>query len=117
MDPQFYKILHLIGIMSLFTGLGALFLVGKDGQGKKPAVIFHGVGLVLILVSGFGLLAKASIPFNGAVITKLIIWFAMGAMVVVAKKGLLKAPIGWVVVVALGALSAYMASTLPATPW
>tara|TARA_R110002096_G_scaffold215310_12_gene403151 strand:- start:3934 stop:4287 length:354 start_codon:yes stop_codon:yes gene_type:complete len=117
MDPQFYKLLHLIGIMSLFTGLGALFLMGKNGQGKKQALMFHGIGLLLILVSGFGLLAKGGIPFNGAIITKLLIWLAMGAMVVVAKKGLLKGPVGWIVVVALGALSAYMASTLPATPW
>ncbi len=117
MDPQIYKILHMVGVMSLFTGLGALFLTGKDGAERKPALIFHGLGLVLIVISGFGMIAKAGLPFNAAIITKLVVWLALGAMVALAKRGVLQGHIGWIVAVALGALAAYMASTLPVTPW
>ncbi len=116
MDPQFYKVLHLIGVMFLFIGLGALFLIGKNGDGRKPAVIFHGIGLLFLLVSGFGLLAKASLKVEGGVMVKLVIWLVMGAMIVVAKKGLLKGYVGWLVIVVLGGIAAYLGGQLP-SPW
>jgi hypothetical protein len=102
-----YKILHLTGVMTLFTGLAVLLIQGKDGSLRKPALIFHGVGLFLLLLSGFGTLRLIHASYSaGWVILKLILWLAFGAGVVLAKKGVLKGPLGWVICVVAGVIAA-----------
>lgn len=59
MSYAFYKIIHVVSIVLFF----ALYMsaVRKDRDIKKE-VIFSGVALILILVSGMGLIAKIGIP-------------------------------------------------------
>ena len=64
MDPGIYKIIHFVGLIVLFLGIGSLM----TSDPKKPAsfplpVMIHGIGLLLILVSGFGLEAKLKLGF------------------------------------------------------
>lgn len=92
MSYQFYKILHVLGIMLVFTGFGGLAVVGMstDAARLKPArtllSIFHGVGLLLLLVAGFGLIAKLGGGFPGWMIAKIAIWLLFGASIVVFKR-------------------------------
>ena len=63
---EFYKVLHLTGLVLLFSGLVTLLtmkVVNAElgGSAKKFAFITHGVGLFLILLSGFGLLARLNL--------------------------------------------------------
>ena len=63
MPYEFYKILHLTGLVLLFSGLVSLLTlkaIGAEvnGAAKKFSFIAHGIGLFLILLSGFGLLAR-----------------------------------------------------------
>lgn len=119
MSYEFYKILHLCGLMLLFFGLSsALTLkmagVAFTGSVKKMAFITHGVGLFIMLVGGFGLLARLgmmSMP-NWA-IAKLVIWILLGGAIALAKR---KGQIGWplmVLFVALGTTAAWLAITKP----
>jgi len=62
MSYTIYKVLHLMGILFLFLSLGtAISLSAADSARagmRKLASITHGVALLVILVAGFGLLAR-----------------------------------------------------------
>ena len=62
MSYEFYKILHLVSLVSLFLSLGML-LVGPKPF-RKIIMSLHGTSLLLLFVSGFGLIAKLSIPLK-----------------------------------------------------
>jgi hypothetical protein len=54
---------------------------------RKGVMITHGVGLLLLLVAGFGMLARLNIHgFPLWVVLKLVIWLTLGAAVVLAYK-------------------------------
>lgn len=92
MSYQFYKIIHVLGIMLVFLAFGGLAVVGlsSDASRLKPArtllASFHGVGMLLLLVAGFGLIAKLGGGFPGWMIAKVVIWLVLGASVVVFRK-------------------------------
>lgn len=93
MDYQIYKIIHLVGIAFTVGGIGALaghaLMGGKKGHGiRKLAIIGHGVGLLLVLLGGFGMLARLSIswPFPGWVLAKLGIWVVLGGIATAAGR-------------------------------
>lgn len=120
MSYEFYKVLHLAGLMLLFFGLsGALTLkmagVQFTGSVKKLAMITHGVGMLFMLVGGFGLLARLGIigAFPGWVHAKLTIWVLLGAAIALAKR---KGHIGWplmVLFIGLGTTAAWLAIVKP----
>jgi len=112
---SFYKVLHLFGIMLMFSALGAMIAAAVAGEGsprlKKLGGMAHGIALAIILVAGFGLLARQG--FAGAwplwVWLKLVIWLVLGAATVFVRKAGENA--GWLLVLlpALGAVSAWLA--------
>ena len=114
MSLAFYKILHILGITLLFSGLGGLCVLsisGSDSQpAKKLAGMLHGIALVLILVTGFGALAKlgmgADIPLW--VWPKLVIWIVFGGIIVVIRRVPQSASALLVLLPILGAVSAYL---------
>ncbi|NCN41980.1 hypothetical protein GW916_12115 [bacterium] len=80
---EIYKIIHILSILVVFIGLSAYAF-----SHRKIFGLFHGVGLVLILVSGFGLLARLGMV-NGIpqwVWVKLGVWFVLGATYSIAKR-------------------------------
>ena len=115
MSLSFYKVLHLFSIMLMFSALGAVVCAAAAGDGsprlKKLGGIAHGIALVLILVAGFGLLARQG--FTGSwrlwVWLKMAIWLVFGVATVVARK--LGEKAGWLLVAlpALGAVAAWLA--------
>lgn len=120
MSYEFYKILHITGLILLFFGLSSaltLKMAGATftGSVKKMAFITHGLGLLFLLVSGFGLLAKLGImaEMPGWVWTKLGVWLAMGGAIALAKR---KGQLGWpimVLFVGLGIFAAWLAISKP----
>lgn len=115
MSLTFYKLFHLFGVMLMFSALGAVVAAAVAGEAnprlKKLGGIAHGVALALILVAGFGLLARQG--FTDAwplwVWLKLGIWLLFGAATVLVRKAGEKA--GWLLVAlpVLGAVSAWLA--------
>jgi len=95
MPISLYKTLHIIGILLLTFSLGSLSQSGvlelekSKNPWHKSSVVMHGVALLLILLSGFGMLAKLGInwPLPGWVMVKLLFWLSLGYAVVSYKKG------------------------------
>ena len=93
MSYEVYKVLHIVGLALVVMSLGGITMHVLNGGTKesntfrKGAMITHGVGLLLLLVAGFGMLAKLRIfappPW---VIAKLVIWLLLGAFVAIAYR-------------------------------
>lgn len=109
MDPGIYKIIHFVGLIVFFTGIGSLLALDpkRPAALRRPAMI-HGVGLLLLLVSGFGLQAKLKLGFPGWFIAKLAILIVLGAMIAVIKRKLMPTPIVYLLVIVLGSAAAYL---------
>ncbi len=115
-----YKLVHLISIVLVFSGLMGMLAVrmseGKlEGQVKKLFYASHGLGLLLILISGFGLLARLGLTHDIPkwVMGKLLIWLILGGITALIKR---KGYIGWPIfalLVALFSLAAYLALFKP----
>ena len=119
MSYEFYKIVHLFGISLVVMALGGILLFTINGGTKvsnsfrKGAMMTHGIGLLLVLVGGFGLLARLgihAIPMWAAL--KLLIWALFGAFVGLAYKPNLARKV-WLVVPVLVVCAAALAITKP----
>lgn len=86
MSYEIYKVLHLLGIVTLFASLGAIAVVPTDR--RKPFVMLHGIATVIVLVAGFGLLARLQLMQNLGVWVygKIAIWLVLGAAPVVLRR-------------------------------
>ena len=109
MDYTTYKLIHLVGLMILFTGFGGLLFAPKGDAGKLPkmVLILHGLGLLVMLFGGFGMHARLqdTLPddekgFPLWLISKLVIWLLLGALPVIARKA--KLPGGLTFLLAIG---------------
>lgn len=108
MDPHLYKVLHLAGVVGLFTALGSFITADENGS-RKFAGILHGISLLLILVAGFGLLAKLyDNNFAWWVIVKLVIWILLGGILGLAKRQVLPRPALFTIVLTLGTAAAWL---------
>lgn len=100
-----YKVVHYLGIFLLLTALAARlgraagFAAASASTGataptpdpwKRRLGITHGVALFLILLGGFGMLARLDVTHGlglpGWIWAKLGIWTALGAVIVVASR-------------------------------
>ena len=118
MSALTYNVLHILGILLAFTALGGAILrglagTGDDAPGRKLIGITHGVALLLILVSGFGMLAKLKLGFQLWVWAKLVIWLLIGASIAVVRRMPDQAKVLWFAFPALGAAAAYLAIFKP----
>lgn len=93
MPYEFYKVLHILGLVLTFSsliGFALLLIRGAtlEGSARKLIFISHGIGLLLLLVSGFGLLARLNIISDWPtwIYYKLGIWIIAGALISVFKK-------------------------------
>jgi hypothetical protein len=112
---SFYKVAHLFGIMLMFSALGTVIAGAVAGEGslrlKKLGGIAQGIALVIILVGGFGMLARLGLNDGWPlwVWLKLVIWVIFGGATIFVRKAGEKA--GWLLVLlpVLGAVSAWLA--------
>ncbi len=98
MSLQFYHYLHLIGLILVFIGIGGLL----SSEGAKKAMIWHGLGLFISLVSAFGMLSKMSkgqpegspsLYTQHWVIAKIVLWLVLGCLPVLAKRRVIATPL------------------------
>ncbi|MFO1055219.1 MAG: hypothetical protein U1F36_23620 [Planctomycetota bacterium] len=108
MSYDFYRVLHLVGLAAVFLGLGGIF-----AGGRKTFSMLNGVGLLLMLVSGFGMQAKASLEFKGWLISMIGIWVLISLVPVATKRKILPAPIAALVALALVGTAAWLGLTRP----
>lgn len=119
-----YKVVHILGVLFLFTALGSLLAAAwpsgnAAGAGplRKRAGLTHGLALVLVLVSGFGMLARLGSSAPGVwglwVWLKLLTWLLLGAALTLIRKQPRWAPALWLLLPVLGGLAAYLALYKP----
>lgn len=79
---QFYNVVHIVGLIFFMAALGSIAMPGHPGQRplstRRITIVFHLLGTFLILLGGFGMLARLGIvrgtSWPGWVWVKVIIW-------------------------------------------
>jgi hypothetical protein len=117
MSYEFYRVLHIVGIVLLFTSLGGLAAIGAstEGRARKFAAIIHGVAIAVILIAGFGLLARLQMfgGFPPWIWVKLGIWLTLAMIVLPLRRKPELAP--WLLfgIPLLGGIAAWLAVYKP----
>jgi len=107
---EIYRLLHMAGVFTLLFSFGSLF-IGRNYN--KGAAIAHGISLIVIIVSGFGIQATLHLGFPIWLILKILIWIIFGGFILFAKKRMLNGFVAWIFVIALALSAFYLAQTHP----
>lgn len=91
MDYPTLKIIHLTGLALTFMGLTGILAIKMTGEAPfTKRLIFHlshGTGLLLLIVSGFGLVGQLGIhSAPGWLKAKFMIWLLAGGSMVLATR-------------------------------
>jgi uncharacterized membrane protein len=121
MSNQFYKVIHIIGIVCIFSGIGAILLNSliageRKFTGRKWVMIIHGVGMLITFVAGFGLMARLNMMqagWPGWIYAKVAIWLFLGLIVAVIPRFQKLALPLWLTVIAVAGCAAYLANYKP----
>jgi hypothetical protein len=124
-----YKVVHIVGIVLAMSALGGAALLAMVGAsdavtagGRSPRrllAILHGLGAFLILLGGFGMLARLGIvqggvtSFPGWLLVKLVVWVVVAAALFVPRRRPALARALLLSLPVLGGLAAYMAIYKP----
>jgi len=118
---EIYKLIHIIAALVTFAALGGLTLTVANGATKQSSgvrrliAITHGVAVFLILLGGFGALARLGIAggLPGWIYVKLVVWLLVAALVVLPyRRPDLARTLFWVLPV-LGTVAVAMALWKP----
>ncbi len=120
---QFYNVVHILGIVLMMSALGGMVVAGASTPGPRPRWVrwtilgFHGFGAFLILLGGFGMLARLGIvaghSWPGWIWTKVIIWGMLGIAAVLPLRYPRTALPLLLLLPVLGGTAAYMAIYKP----
>ncbi|HSG30913.1 MAG TPA: hypothetical protein VLB82_05140 [Thermodesulfobacteriota bacterium] len=114
-----YKVLHVAAVFFLLFSLSTYLIVINSNieKFKKLAGIMHGISMFIVLLGGFGLLARLGIihgmDWPPWVWGKLVIWVIMGGMTFFIKKLQPQAAILWFTVPILAIIAVYFAVYKP----
>lgn len=115
-----YKVVHLLGIMLTITALGGMAVHAANGGTRRESLTrslttaVHGTGLLLVLVAGFGMLARlGASAASGWVMVKLAIWLLLGGAALVPYRRPQLARAVFIAVPLLAVLAGIMALTKP----
>jgi hypothetical protein len=106
---------HIVGAFLLFSAVGALCLgAADDPRGRKLGAMGHGIGLVLLLLTGLGIVFRGDIGMPLWVLLKIAIWVVMSVSLVVIRRAPgLRLPLFFLLPV-LGGIAAWLAIARPA---
>lgn len=118
-----YKVIHLLGLLLAFTALAGMALHAASGGSRNESGIrrtvlgMHGVGVFLLLLGGFGMLARLGIvqgsAFPGWIWVKLVVWTTVAVMAALPYRRPALARWTFLSLPLLGTLAAYMAIYKP----
>jgi hypothetical protein len=103
MDPLIYSVVHVVAGFLLVAYTFQAF--ANPERGRRTTLTMTGICALLMLVAGFGSLAKLNLGFPGWVVVKLVCWLVLAAMAGLAYRrpalrGLLRVVTIGVVIVA-----------------
>ena len=112
-----YKFIHLLGIFLLFSGMGGLWAVAVSSSEtfrtsiRRLAIAAHGAAMLLILVAGFGMMARLQISHSWPlwIWIKVVIWVLLAGYPVLLKRQQKPSGILFFLAPVLGAVAAYAA--------
>lgn len=112
MPYTIYKLLHFIGIFAIYLGYGGLIFraaLGSDDKGlRKFGAISSGIGLFLVLLGGFGMMARLGYSYtSGWLFIKLIVFVILGGMVALINRKPELNKVWFFLILFLGALASY----------
>ena len=129
-----YRLVHFFGVFLLLTALGGGVIrsmlggvarapdAGPDGAGgddraarrlRRLLAISHGVALFLILLGGFGMLARLDIGMPGWIFGKLAVWLLLGGLLAATNRLAGRARALWFAIPVLALVAAWLAYTKP----
>jgi len=115
-----YKFIHFTGVVGLFLALGSIAaqrLASNESLHPSYRVfaISHGLSLFLLLLGGFGMLARLGIhwPWPGWLTVKLVLWVFFGAAIAVLKRKPEWSRQLWIALLVSGILAVYLGSFKP----
>lgn len=114
-----YKVIHMIGVFMVFLSLGGLMVfsavsTAKKHPWRKMSAMTHGIGMLFLLVGGFGVLARLGMhSLPTWVVIKLLIWVLFGAVMMLIRKKPEFNKVLWFALIALGAVAAYLGNQKP----
>ena len=123
MSHQFYNVVHIVGIILIMSALGGAAVrtmtVGAEEppSTRRMLALLHGIGAFLVLLGGFGMLARLGFlhgaSFPGWLWVKLLIWGILAvALFIPRRRPKLARPL-LLALPLLGGLAAYMAIYKP----
>lgn len=116
MSSELYRVLHILGVFMVLAGLAGLWGMYASGEPTKShrraMALTHGLGLLLVVVTGFGRLAQLGYREHlpGWAIAKGLIWLVLGGTLMLARRRASWALPFWLL---LGAVAAYLALFKP----
>lgn len=115
MTPELYKLIHVVGVLFLFAGLGGV-LATSGKEGGKPSGLYmamHGIGLLAMLVAGIGFVHKSGLAWQNWLSAKAGAWLLLAALPFLIRRGIVPRPLGLLLALALGAGAVYLAQVKP----
>ncbi len=123
LSHQLYNVVHIVGIILLMSALGGAAVHAMTGtpadslRARRLLAVLHGTGAFLILLGGFGMLARLGVMhgagFPAWVWVKLVVWaLLMVALLAPYRRPALAKPLLLALPI-LGGLAAYMAIYKP----
>src|SRR3954464_11778125 len=80
MNPQYYYLLHILALFVL-TAHTFMAFANPAPENRKRTMMITGIASLLVLISGFGLLAKLhNNQFAVWVVVKLVCWLGLSAL-------------------------------------
>ncbi|MCX7978484.1 MAG: hypothetical protein N2578_05725 [Bdellovibrionaceae bacterium] len=121
MPYEFYKVLHIVGILLLFTALAMaillFWLAPEKSKGLPKTLVFtsHGLGAFLVFLSGFGLAARLGYASQLPpwVYVKVGIWLVVALSLSLIKRKAHMALLIYPLLILLGGGAAWLALTKP----
>jgi hypothetical protein len=119
MSLDIYRAIHVAGLAMIMLAFGALLILPKEAPRPRSVMIMHGVGILVMIVAGFGMMARSDPPIMAPdswgvwLILKMIIWLAIAALPTLIRGGTIPRKVAWIVIVALAAVAAWLAAAKP----
>jgi len=117
-----YKLIHLFGLLLAFSALGGMAVHAASGgtaraSGVRGTVLtMHGTGVFLLILGGFGMLARLGVVHGGLpgwILAKLGIWTVIAVLAALPYRQPALARWTLIALPFLGGLAAYLAVYKP----